>query len=187
MVTDKIRIDYGGVSALPPPSSSTPKRIVQKHVGLFNPALYETEVRALLDLPIAAKVETFADTGEIFLKHADRATLLPGVQFDEVDPGAAPRCLTQIQRRRVSLRLQAHSRPVPASMTAGANSVRIAPPPLSKSFLPPEKRARPKRPPPAPFLPTHQNHKRLFDSPLSSGGPGLKVCEGAPNVRGSEL
>ena len=61
-------------------------RIVQKHVGLFNPALYETEVRALLDLPIAAKVETFQDTGEIFLKHADRATLLPGVNLTKLTP-----------------------------------------------------------------------------------------------------
>lgn len=82
MVTDKIRFDYGGVSALPTAFIiNTDGRIVQKHVGLFNPALYETEVRALLDMPIAAKVETFVDTGEIFLKHADRATLLPGVNL----------------------------------------------------------------------------------------------------------
>jgi len=82
MVTDKIRFDYGGVSALPTAFViNTEGRIVQKHVGLFNPALYETEVRALLDLPIAAKVETFEDTGEIFLKHADRATILPGVNL----------------------------------------------------------------------------------------------------------
>ena len=87
MVTDKIRIDYGGVSALPTAFIiNTEGRIVQKHVGLFNPALYETEVRALLDLPIAAKVETFADTGEIFLKHADRATLLPGVNLTKLTP-----------------------------------------------------------------------------------------------------
>jgi hypothetical protein len=33
----------------------------------------------LLGLPVAVKVETFDDTGEIFLKHADRATMLPGV------------------------------------------------------------------------------------------------------------
>lgn len=85
MVTDKIRFDYGGVSALPTAFIiNTDGRIVQKHVGLFNPALYETEVRALLDMPIAAKVETFVDTGEIFLKHADRATLLPGVNLTKL-------------------------------------------------------------------------------------------------------
>ena len=59
---------------------------MQKHVGLFNPALYETEVRALLELPVAAKVVTFEDTGEIFLKHADRATDLPGVKLAGLSP-----------------------------------------------------------------------------------------------------
>ena len=59
---------------------------MQKHVGLYNPALYETEVRALLDLPVAAKIETFEDTGEIFLKHADRATMLPGVNTSALTP-----------------------------------------------------------------------------------------------------
>jgi len=87
MVTDKVRFDYGGVSALPTVFViDSEGRIVQKHVGLFNPALYETEVRALLGLPIAAKVETFVDTGEIFLKHADRATLLPGVNMTKLTP-----------------------------------------------------------------------------------------------------
>jgi cytochrome c biogenesis protein CcmG, thiol:disulfide interchange protein DsbE len=87
MVTGKIRFDYGGVSALPTAFViNTDGRIVQKHVGLFNPALYETEVRALLNLPIAAKVETFVDTGEIFLKHADRATMLPGVNLTKLTP-----------------------------------------------------------------------------------------------------
>ncbi len=87
LVTNQIRIDYGGVFALPTAFViNTEGRIVQKHVGLFNPALYETEVRALLDLPIAAKIETFEDTGEIFLKHADRATLLPGVNMTKLTP-----------------------------------------------------------------------------------------------------
>jgi len=76
MVTDKIRIDYGGVSALPTASSSTPKAASFRSTLDSQSALTNRSPR-LLDLPIAAKVETFADTGEIFLKHADRATLLP--------------------------------------------------------------------------------------------------------------
>lgn len=77
-----VRIAYGGVGALPTVFVINPEgRLVQKHVGLFDPALYETEVRALLDLPVAAKIETFQDQGEIFLKNADRATMLPGVDF----------------------------------------------------------------------------------------------------------
>jgi len=87
LTTNQIRFDYGGILALPTLFViNSEGRIVQKHVGLFNPDLYETEVRALLDLPIAAKVETFEDTGEIFLKHADRATMLPGVNTTKLTP-----------------------------------------------------------------------------------------------------
>ena len=87
LATNQIRFDYGGILALPTLFViNSEGRIVQKHVGLFNPVLYETEVRALLDLPIAAKVETFEDTGEIFLKHADRATMLPGVNTTKLTP-----------------------------------------------------------------------------------------------------
>lgn len=83
----QVRMAYGGIMALPTVFIINPLgRVVQKHVGLFNPVLYETEVRALLDLPISARVETFQDTGEIFLKHADRATMLPGVNTAGLTP-----------------------------------------------------------------------------------------------------
>ena len=85
MGTDNVRIAYGGVGALPTVFViDTQGRIVQKHVGLFDPVLYETEVRALVDLPVAARIETFQDQGEIFLKNADRATALPGVDFTKL-------------------------------------------------------------------------------------------------------
>jgi cytochrome c biogenesis protein CcmG/thiol:disulfide interchange protein DsbE len=81
----KARVDYGGIMALPTMFLINAEgRVVQKHIGLFNPALYETEIRALLGLPIAAKVETFEDDGDIFLKHADRAKLLPGVDMSNL-------------------------------------------------------------------------------------------------------
>jgi len=83
----KTRVDYGGIMALPTMFLINAEgRVVQKHVGLFNPALYETEIRALLGLPIAAKVETFEDDGDIFLKHADRAKILPGVDMSALSP-----------------------------------------------------------------------------------------------------
>ena len=85
MGTPDVRIAYGGVGALPTVFViDTEGRIVQKHVGLFNPVLYETEVRALLQLPVTVKVETFQDQGEIFLKNAERATTLPGVDFSKL-------------------------------------------------------------------------------------------------------
>jgi thiol-disulfide isomerase/thioredoxin len=87
LTTLQVRMAYGGISALPTVFViNLEGRVVQKHVGLYNPALYETEVRALLDLPIAARIETFKDTGEIFLKHADRATMLPGVNTEGLTP-----------------------------------------------------------------------------------------------------
>ena len=34
------------------------------------------------------RVETFEDTGEVFLKHANRASELPGVDMTQPDTGA---------------------------------------------------------------------------------------------------
>jgi thiol-disulfide isomerase/thioredoxin len=87
LADDQTRFNYGGIFALPTVFViNNEGRVVQKHVGLYNPALYETEVRALLGLAIAAKVETFQDEGDIFLKHADRARILPGVDMTNLTP-----------------------------------------------------------------------------------------------------
>jgi hypothetical protein len=59
---------------------------MQKHEGLRDPFLYELEIRALLGLPIPLRVETFEDTGQIFLTHADRASELPGVDLSKLSP-----------------------------------------------------------------------------------------------------
>src|SRR5260370_23921754 len=87
MASKEVRTQYGGIAALPTSFVLDPQgRIVQKHQGLRDPALYETEIRALLGLPINARVETFDDTGQIFLAHADRASELPGVDFSKLTP-----------------------------------------------------------------------------------------------------
>ncbi len=87
MASVPVRIAYGGVGALPTLFVINPEgKMVQKHVGLFDPALYEIEVRALLKMPIPARVETFEDTGEVSLKHADRATMLPGIDTSKLTP-----------------------------------------------------------------------------------------------------
>ncbi len=87
MTPDDLRVQYGGIPALPTSFIlDTEGRVVQKHVGYTDPELYETEIRALLGLPIMAKVETFEDKGEVFLKHADRATELPGVDLSKLSP-----------------------------------------------------------------------------------------------------
>jgi thiol-disulfide isomerase/thioredoxin len=87
MTSNDVRIQFGGIPALPTSFVlDTEGRVVQKHVGLWNPAIYETEIRALLGMPIMAKVETFEDKGEVFLSHADRATELPGVDLSKLTP-----------------------------------------------------------------------------------------------------
>jgi thiol-disulfide isomerase/thioredoxin len=87
MATNEIRIQYGGVAALPTSFVLDKEgRVVQKHEGLRNPLLYEYEIRSLSGLGIPARVETFEDTGEIFLKHADRASTLPGVDMTKLTP-----------------------------------------------------------------------------------------------------
>ena len=87
MADPDTRFAYGGIAALPTVFViNSDGRVVQKHIGLFDPALYETEVRALLGLPVAAKVETFQDEGDVFLKHADRARALPGVDLTKLSP-----------------------------------------------------------------------------------------------------
>jgi thiol-disulfide isomerase/thioredoxin len=82
MASREIVNEYGGVPALPTSFVIGPDgRVVQKHVGLYPIEIYDTEIRALLGLPINAKVEHFEDTGQIFLKNASLATELPGVDF----------------------------------------------------------------------------------------------------------
>jgi thiol-disulfide isomerase/thioredoxin len=79
--------EYGGVPALPTSFLVNKEgRVVQKHEGLFSPDLYETEIRALIGLPVNATVTTFEDTGQIFLTNAARATELPGVDFSKLTP-----------------------------------------------------------------------------------------------------
>ena len=85
MAPAELRIKYGGITALPTSFLlDSLGRVVQKHEGLRDPLLYELEIRALLGLPINARVERFEDTGEIFLAHADRASELPGVDMSKL-------------------------------------------------------------------------------------------------------
>jgi len=88
IATEEMRTEYGGIPALPTSFVLDGEgRVVQKHEGLRDPVLYEVEIRSLLGLPIGnVKVETFEDTGQIFLKHADRATQLPGVDLSKLTP-----------------------------------------------------------------------------------------------------
>jgi thiol-disulfide isomerase/thioredoxin len=87
MWSHELITEYGGVPALPTTFVINKEaRIVQKHEGLYPPEVYETEVRALLGLAVNVKIETFEDTGQIFLKNAIHATELPDVDFSGLSP-----------------------------------------------------------------------------------------------------
>src|SRR5215472_11753174 len=65
MAPDDVVRDYGGVAALPTSFVIDREgRVVQKHVGLNDPTIYERELRAMLGLE-DAKVEYFEDNGQI--------------------------------------------------------------------------------------------------------------------------
>jgi thiol-disulfide isomerase/thioredoxin len=82
MATKELVKEYGGVPALPTTFVlNRDSQVVQKHVGLISQEVYDTEIRSLLGMPVSAKVETFDDTGQVFLKNAALATELPGVDM----------------------------------------------------------------------------------------------------------
>jgi thiol-disulfide isomerase/thioredoxin len=92
--------EYGGVPALPTSFViDTQGRVVQKHVGLYPTEVYETEIRSLLGLPVNATVETFKDTGQIFLKNAAFATELPGVNLKTLNEEQKKVALKQMNAR----------------------------------------------------------------------------------------
>lgn len=99
MANDALEKEYGGIAALPTSFLvNKDGRVVQKDVGVYPLDYYDLQVRALMGLPVNAKIETFKDEGQIFLKNADRASQLPGVSFAG---------LTAAQRKLVLHRLNA--------------------------------------------------------------------------------
>ena len=87
MSSQQLEQEYGGVAALPTSFVIDELgRVVQKHVGLYPFDFYDLEVRALLGQPVDARIETFQDTGQVFLKNASRASELPGVSLAGLTP-----------------------------------------------------------------------------------------------------
>jgi hypothetical protein len=87
MGSDSLSQEYGGIPALPTSFLVDPQgRVVQKHVGLYPKEVYDDEIRALLGMPVQAKIETFKDTGQIFMQNAALATSIPGVSFAGLTP-----------------------------------------------------------------------------------------------------
>lgn len=101
MGSDALSEEYGGIPALPTSFVVDPEgRVVQKHVGLYPKEVYDNEIRALLGMPVHAKIETFKDTGQIFLKNAALATSMPGVNFKGLTPTQKKLALKRMNSER---------------------------------------------------------------------------------------
>lgn len=86
MAGPEVEAKFGGVFGLPTSFVlDTEGRIVQKHIGLLDPANYELEIRALLNLPVNARVERFEDTGQVMLANASKALEYPGVDLSKLN------------------------------------------------------------------------------------------------------
>ena len=97
METPEIRKQFPGVFALPTTFVVDPDgRIVQTHVGLVSPALFEHETRYLTSLPTTATVETVEDNPHLRLVNAAHATELPGLDLSELSPELKVRALRRL-------------------------------------------------------------------------------------------
>ena len=107
MATPELVEAYGGVPALPTSFLiDTQGRVVQKHSGLYPIEAYDLEIRTLLGMPTNARVETFVDTGQVFLRNAANATELPGVSFKGLTAEQKKRALRRLEFGKLHVRLQ---------------------------------------------------------------------------------
>ena len=101
IASPELEAKFGGVMGLPTSFLvDTEGRVVQKHVGLHEPILYDREIRVLLNLPVEAKIETFDDTGQVLLANAKNATELPGVDLSKLTPEQKKAALRQLNEQK---------------------------------------------------------------------------------------
>lgn len=100
MASAALEKEYGGIAALPTSFLVNPDgRVVAKDVGVYPADYYDLQVRALAGLPVSAHIETFKDTGQIFLKNAAHATELPGVSFAGLTPEQRKAALRELNSK----------------------------------------------------------------------------------------
>ena len=126
MATKELIENYGGVPALPTSFVIDPQgHVMTKHTGLYEYDVYEREVRALAGMPVDARIETFDDTGQIFLKNAANATELPDVDLSG---------LTAEQKREALHRLNAESCTCGCKLTLAECRINDTTCPISKGI-----------------------------------------------------
>jgi hypothetical protein len=97
MSTPELEATFTGIYALPTSFIvDRDLRIVQKHVGLLNPAVTEGETRLLAGLSVDAKVEYVEDETKALIRNAAQATKIPGIDLDRLTPEARTAVLTKL-------------------------------------------------------------------------------------------
>ena len=87
MLTPEIEKIFGGVNALPTSFVlDREMRMVQRHVGLLNPALTDQETRALAGLPVNASIEKVERGQPLKLENAAQTLTIPGVDLASLTP-----------------------------------------------------------------------------------------------------
>lgn len=100
IASEELQRKFGGVFGLPTTFLlDTDGGVVQKHIGPINPMFADLEIRALLGLPLNAKIETFEDTGQVLLSNADKATEIPGVDLSRLNPDQKKTALRQLNEQ----------------------------------------------------------------------------------------
>lgn len=94
---------FGGIPAVPSTFVvSLAGKMLQRHVGVLDPARTEQEIRVLAGLPTDAIVQTVADTGQVFLANAAYATEIPGVSLKTLTADQREKALTRMNTERCS-------------------------------------------------------------------------------------
>jgi thiol-disulfide isomerase/thioredoxin len=97
MSTPELERIFTGIYALPTSFVvDRDLRIVQKHVGLLNPAVTEGETRYLAGLSVDATIEYVEDEQKALIRDAAQATRIPGVDLDSLSPAARAAALTKL-------------------------------------------------------------------------------------------
>jgi thiol-disulfide isomerase/thioredoxin len=97
MAGAELQARFGGIEAVPTSFVIDREgRIVQRHVGLYPPQVYDLEVRALAGLSVRAKVEWLDDPDAFRLgDHAD-LTRIPGVNLAGLSPAVRAAVLQRL-------------------------------------------------------------------------------------------
>ncbi|HEY7790532.1 MAG TPA: TlpA disulfide reductase family protein [Vicinamibacterales bacterium] len=97
MAPAEMQAHFGGIYGIPTSFIVDQQgRVVQKHIGLTSSAVFEGEVRALLGMPVKAKVERVIDTGEVNPVNAPPVTDVPGIDLASLSTAQKDQALKEL-------------------------------------------------------------------------------------------